>query len=101
MSLTVTIITTKPASSTFYFNLSQDNLDKVESFQTWTSTMPGFVRAVSEMPDENTAIQIYEWATEADYENWWASRWDHDAHQERMDYNAANGITSNITNTIT
>ena len=100
MSYLVTIITTIPSSSTFYAHLYKDNLDKAESFQIWTETCPGFIKAILEMPDENTAIQTYEWATEADYENWWESRWDHIAHQERLDYNYACGITSSITNTI-
>jgi len=97
MTYTITVITTKPATTPWYKQSSQYNPSTQAAIYTWNRLSAGWVSYVHNIPSDDVAEELYVFDTELNAINWL------DAKLSRPDwviltaYYADNGCTITTT----
>jgi hypothetical protein len=101
MTITYTVVTTKPAGAKFFNQVSEENKNNAAALAAWNATMPGFIS--QEMVDTSDDVRTYTiiWDTIENYVSWGTQRRNIPVFSERIAYNKASGITSDYTENIT
>ena len=101
MPLTCIMTSTKSSQVSWFKNSSEDNAVLAKNISDWTKLRPGLVSTEVDTPDENTWTFTIVFDTVDNYSDWRTSRVNLPEFQIRAAYNAANGITSVVTESIT
>ena len=80
---------------------SEHNTTLSKSISDWTNSRPGLISTEVDTPDENTWTVTIVFDTVDNYIGWRTNRENLPEFQARAAYNAANGITSVVTESIT
>ena len=97
MSVTYVVVTTKPANTKFFNQVSDENKNKADTHLAWTASLPGFIS--QETADTNSDVRTYTiiWETIENYVSWANQRKTQPFFIERNVYNKAIGITFDAT----
>lgn len=100
MPVTLTITSTKPANSQFFGEVSEENNQIIKTFNEEIRALPGCVSNVMVVVDDNTRIFNIVFDTVENYANYHEVRTSKLGWSERQEYNLANGIVTQVTETI-
>lgn len=101
MPLTCIITSTKSSQVSWFIDSSEDNAVLAKNISAWTNLRPGLVSIEVDTSDENTRTLTIVFDTVDNYIDWRTSRLNLPEFRIRAAYNAANGITSIINESIT
>jgi hypothetical protein len=100
MPVTLKITSTKPANTQFFGEVSEENNQMVKTFNEEIRVLPGCVSNTMEIVDDNTRIFTIVFDTVENYANYFELRTSKLGWAQRQEYNLANGIVSEATETI-
>jgi hypothetical protein len=100
MPVTLTINSTKPANVQFFGETSEENNQMVKTLNEEIRLLPGCVSNTMEVVDDNRRIFTIVFDTVENYANYFELRTSKPGWAQRQEYNLANGIVSEATETI-
>lgn len=92
MPVTLKITSTKPTTSQFFGEVSEENNQIVKAFNDEIRALPGCLSNTMEIVDENTRIFTIVFDTEENYAHYYELRYTLAGWEARHTHNLANGI---------